>query len=142
MLRIEAALVFAHVDFDDQTDPFEAGIGFTVPADKTDPNIGGEALARRRENPIRKLVGLDVDGADSIQHGAPIFSGRSQIGVVTSATRSPLLGRTIALARLDVTMAGVGTRVEIGKLDERRKRSGTTVVPFLHDDPKKTRVRA
>ncbi len=31
MVRIEAGLIFAHHEFTDQTDPFEAGIGFTVP---------------------------------------------------------------------------------------------------------------
>ena len=31
MLRIEAGLIFAGEEFDDQVDPFEAGIGFTVP---------------------------------------------------------------------------------------------------------------
>ncbi|MBV9748003.1 MAG: aminomethyltransferase family protein, partial [Acetobacteraceae bacterium] len=33
MVRVEAGLVFAGYEFCDQTDPFEAGIGFTVPAD-------------------------------------------------------------------------------------------------------------
>ena len=31
MVRIEAGLIFYGYEFDDQTDPFEAGIGFTVP---------------------------------------------------------------------------------------------------------------
>ena len=31
MVRIEAGLIFAGYEFSDQTDPFEAGIGFTVP---------------------------------------------------------------------------------------------------------------
>ena len=31
LVRIEAGLIFANYEFDDQTDPFEAGIGFTVP---------------------------------------------------------------------------------------------------------------
>ena len=31
MVRIEAGLIFANYEFSDQTDPFEAGIGFTVP---------------------------------------------------------------------------------------------------------------
>ena len=31
MLRIEAGLIFAGYEFCDQTDPFEAGIAFTVP---------------------------------------------------------------------------------------------------------------
>ncbi|MGB3388324.1 MAG: DUF1989 domain-containing protein, partial [Pseudaminobacter sp.] len=50
MVRIEAGLVFAGYDFSDQTDPFEAGIGFTVPLKtKTDDFIGREALIRRKE---------------------------------------------------------------------------------------------
>ena len=45
MLRIEAGLAFAGYEFCDQTDPFEAGIGFTVPlTSKNDDFIGREAL--------------------------------------------------------------------------------------------------
>ena len=47
MLRIEAGLIFAGYEFDDQTDPFEAGIGFTVPLkSKNEDFIGRDALAR------------------------------------------------------------------------------------------------
>ena len=72
----------------------------------------------------------------------PVFIGRAQIGVVTSATRSPILKRTIALARLDVAHASEGTPVEVGKLDGHQKRLGARVVPFPHFDPRKARVRA
>jgi aminomethyltransferase len=142
MLRIEAGLAFSGYEFCDQTDPFEAGIGFAVPAEKPDPYVGSEALARRRANPSKKLVGLDVTGAEHIGHGDCVHVGRAQIGVVTSATRSPVLGKTIALARLDVTYAELGTAVEIGKLDGQQKRISATVVRFPHYDPDKTRVRA
>ena len=94
MLRIEAGLVFAHHDFDDQTDPFEAGIGFAVAAKDTD-FVGRDALLRRKANPSRRMVGLDLDGNDPIAHGDPVFVGRAQVGVVTSATRSP--GRIVRL---------------------------------------------
>ena len=58
MVRIEAGLIFAGYDFSDQTDPFEAGIGFTVPLkSKTDDFIGREALIRRKEHPSRKACG-------------------------------------------------------------------------------------
>ena len=140
MLRIEAGLVFAHYDFDDGTDPFEAGIGFTV-AEKDSEFVGREALRRRKANPSRKLVGLDLDGNETIGHGDPIFVGRAQVGVVTSATRSPILKKTIALARLDVAHADTGTALEIGKLDGHQKRLGASIVPFPHFDPQKTRVR-
>jgi aminomethyltransferase len=142
MLRIEAGLVFAGYDFCDQTDPFEAGIGFTVPKDKPDPFIGSEAITRRRDNPHRRLVGLDIAGNEDIGHGDPVYDGRMQVGVVTSATRSPILGKTIALARLDVTAADEGRGVEIGKLDGHRKRIAATIVRFPHFDPQKTQVRA
>ena len=36
MVRIEAGLIFANYEFSDQTDPFEAGIGFTVPLEIQD----------------------------------------------------------------------------------------------------------
>jgi aminomethyltransferase len=142
MVRIEAGLAFAGYEFSDQTDPFEAGIGFTVPQDKTDTYIGSEALARRRVNPAKRLVGLDVAGNETISHGDCLHVGRAQIGVVTSATKSPILGKTIALARIDVTHSELGTPLEIGKLDGQQKRIPATVVGFPHFDPQKTRVRA
>ncbi|WP_182356757.1 DUF1989 domain-containing protein [Komagataeibacter europaeus] len=142
LLRVEAGLVFAGYDFCDQTDPFEAGIGFTTPARKTDDYIGREALANRRAHPLRRLVGLDIEGHEAVHHGDGVYIGRAQVGVVTSSVRSPLLGRTIALARLDVTQAEIGTAVQIGKLDGQQKRINATVVRFPHFDPDKTRVRA
>ena len=141
MVRIEAGLAFGGYEFCDQTDPFEAGIGFTVPADKPDDYVGRDALARRRAHPQRKLVGLDVAGSDTVGHGDPVHVGRARVGVVTSATRSPVLGRTIALARLDVGSTEPGTAVEIGRLDGHQKRIAATVTSFPHYDPQKTRVR-
>ncbi|WP_157218416.1 DUF1989 domain-containing protein [Flavisphingomonas formosensis] len=142
MVRIEAGLVFAGYEFCDQTDPFEAGIGFAVPASKTVPYVGAEALARRRASPQRALVGLDIAGFEDVGHGDGVFDGRTQIGVVTSATRSPILGRTIALARVDISRAAIGQALEIGKLDGHQKRIAAEVVRFPHYDPDKTRVRA
>ena len=142
MLRIEAGLVFAGAEFCDQTDPFEAGIGFTVPAQKADPYVGATALARRRAHPQRQLVGLQIDSQDAVGHGDPVFAGRMRVGVVTSATRSPVLRAHIALARVDVGSAVLGQALEIGKLDGRQKRLGAVVTPFPHYDPQKTRVRA
>lgn len=142
MLRIEAGLIFAGAEFCDQTDPFEAGIGFAAPATKTEHFVGSVALARRRAHPQRQLVGLTIDSEELVGHGDPVFSGRSQVGIVTSATRSPVLRAHIALARVDVTHATLGQALEIGKLDGRQKRLSATVVQFPHYDPKKLKVRA
>ncbi len=143
MVRIEAGLIFAGYDFSDQTDPFEAGIGFTVPLkSKEDDFIGRDALIRRKTTPARKLVGLDIDSAIDVAHGDCVHIGRAQIGEVTSSMRSPLLGKNIALARVDVSCAEVGTEVEIGKLDGHQKRLPAKIVPFAHYDPKKTRPQS
>jgi aminomethyltransferase len=62
--------------------------------------------------------------------------------IVTSAARSPILKSTIALARVDVSHAGIGVEVEIGKLDGHQKRLPARIVRFPHYDPDKTRVRS
>jgi aminomethyltransferase len=142
MLRIEAGLVFAGNEFDDQIDPFEAGIGFTVTADKEDDFVGKEALAERRAHPQRALVGLELAGNEPAAHGDCVHAGRHQVGVVTSGTRSPVLKKNIALCRMNVRYAQPGTEVEVGKLDGFQKRIPATVVPFPFYDPGKTRPRS
>lgn len=144
MVRVEAGLIFAGYDFSDQTDPFEAGIGFTCPLkSKTDDFIGRDALIRRKEHPMRKLVGLDVGSEVEIGHGDCIHIGRAQVGEVTSAMRSPLLGKNIAMARVDVAHAAPGTELEIGKLDGHQKRLPAVIRPDLAAyDPKKEKPRS
>ena len=142
MVRIEAGLIFAGCEFSDQTDPFEAGIGFTVPLrSKNDDFIGREALERRKAQPVHKLVGLDLEGSLVPSTGDCVRVGRAQVGEITSAVRSPVLGRVIALCRMDVTHAALGTLVEVGQLDGHQKRIPARVVAFPHYDPEKRRVR-
>jgi aminomethyltransferase len=144
MVRIEAGLIFAGYDFSDQTDPFEAGVGFTVPLkSKPDDFIGRDALIRRKENPMRKLVGIEIDSNVDVGHGDCVHVGRAQIGEVTSSMRSPLLGKNIALARVDVAHSEVGTALEIGKLDGHQKRLPAVIAPTVAAfDPKKERPRS
>jgi glycine cleavage system T protein (aminomethyltransferase) len=142
MVRIEAGLIFGGYEFDSTTDPFEAGIGFTVPAKKEEDYLGKAVLERRRIAPLRRLVGLDIEGNEKAVHGDRVYKGRAEIGVITSGMRSPLLKRTIALARLDVAYTGLGTPVAVGKLDGHRKRLPAKVVRFPFYDPEKARVRA
>jgi aminomethyltransferase len=143
LVRIEAGLVFAGYDFSDQTDPFEAGVGFTV-ALKTKPAdfVGREALVRRKANPARVFVGLELEGREPVAHGDCVRLGRAQVGEVCSAMRSPRTGTWIALARVDVAHADVGTAVEVGRLDGHIKRIPARICPFPHYDPKKERPRS
>jgi len=143
MLRIEAGLVFAGCEFCDQTDPFEAGIGFTVALkSKPDDFIGRAALIERKAHPQRQLVGLEIAARDDVGNGDTIHIGRGRIGEVTSAMRSPILKANIALARVNVTHSAIGTEVEIGKLDGQQKRLPARIVRFPHYDPEKKRPRS
>ncbi|MEM8698621.1 MAG: glycine cleavage T C-terminal barrel domain-containing protein, partial [Pseudomonadota bacterium] len=131
----------AGYEFCDQTDPFEAGIGFTVPLKSNNADfIGRKALEERKTHPRRKLVGLEIQSGMVPGNGDPLLIGRAQIGEVTSATKSPTLGKTIALAQINVTHAAEGTEVEIGQIDG-QKRLPAKIVAFPHFDPTKQRVR-
>ncbi len=142
MLRIEAGLVFAGCEFTDQTDPFEAGIGFTVASKGNEEFIGRDAVLRRQSHPRFRLVGLELAGNETAGRGDCVHVGRAQVGTVTSGTRSPILRKNIALCRMDVAYAELGTEVEVGKLDGHQKRIPAVVVRFPFYDPEKTRPRA
>ena len=143
MLRIEAGLVLGGNEFNDQTDPFEAGIGFTVPLQTKEVNfVGREALLKRKESPQKKLVGLEIEGNEKANHGDCVHIDRGQVGIITSGMLSPTLNKNIALCRIDINSSELGTKVEIGKLDGHQKRISATVVSFPFYNPDKSRVRA
>ncbi len=141
LLRIESGLIFAGYEFDDQVDPFEAGIGFAVALDGED-FVGRDALIERHAHPQRVLVGLELEGNEAAGHGDEVWVDRQRVGVVTSGMRSPLLHSSIALCRMAVQYAELGTHVEVGKLDGLQKRLPATVVRFPFYDPEKKRPRS
>jgi aminomethyltransferase len=110
--------------------------------DKEEDLIGKEALIRRKEHPQNVLVGLELEGQELGNHGDCIHVGRNQVGVITSGTRSPILQKTIALARVAVEHSALGTEVEVGKLDGHQKRIKAKVVRFPFYDPEKLRPRS
>jgi aminomethyltransferase len=142
MIRIEAGLIFAGYEFDDQVDPYEAGIGFAVELDSEDDFVGKEALVERSAHPQRTLVGLEIEGNEVCGHGDEVYDGRRRIGVITSGTRSPVLRKNIALCRMAVQYSELGTSVEVGKLDGLQKRLPAQVVRVPFYDPDKTKPRS
>ena len=141
MLRQEAGLMIAGAEFGPDADAIEAGLGFAVNFDKPD-FIGRAALERNRSAERRKLVGLHLTGSEAPQHGDGVFVGRERVGQITSGCVSPHFGHAIAMARIAVENAELGTQLEVGKLDGHMKRLPATVValPFL--DPKREKARA
>jgi glycine cleavage system T protein (aminomethyltransferase) len=142
ILRIESGLIFAGYEFDDQVDPFEAGIGFTVALQNEEDFVGRDALLERKEHPQRKLVGLELEGNETAGHGDEVYVDRRRVGVITSGTRSPTLRKSIALCRMAVQYAELNTEVEVGKLDGLQKRLPARVVRVPFYDPEKTRPRS
>ncbi len=143
IIRIEAGLMAAGNEFGPDVDAYEAGLGFAVDLTK-DTFIGRDALQRNSADKAarRKLVGLKFEGNEVPQHGDGVYVDRRQVGVVTSATRSPNLECAIAMARINMEFAEEGSRIEVGKLDGYKKRLLATIcsIPFV--DPTRSRARA
>ena len=103
-----------------------------TPAPNWSPDWGG---AQSRLTGVVRCLILSASGRAG-------FGGRSQIGVITSGTRSPTLRKNVALCRMAVQYAELGTEVEVGKLDGHQKRIPATVVRFPFYDPEKKRPRS
>ena len=130
-LRLEARLSLYGNDIDETTNPIEAGLGWTVKLDKGD-FIGRAALQKvKDEGPGRKMVGFEMTGRGIARHGYPIVdpSSGGPIGIVTSGSPAPTLGKNIGMGYVPADRAKVGT--EIG-VEIRGKVIGAVVVktPF------------
>lgn len=140
-IRIEAGLMASGAEFGPDIDAFEGGLGFAVDLKKP-KFVGKEALQRNSEAPRRVLKGLKLKGHEVPSHGDPVMVGRRNIGVVTSATMSPVFDCAIAMARLSIEHATTGDSIEVGKLDGHGKRLTAEIcdIPFV--DPTRSRARA
>lgn len=140
--RIEAGLLSAGREFDDLTSPYQAGIGWSVALKKPDL-IGKAALELIKPHPPRVAVGLVLDGNEVAQAGQWIYGSgeRWRVGVITSATFSPILHRSIALAQVVPEFSAIGTEVEVGLMDGMKRRIKAIVGKLAAYDPTKSRVR-
>jgi aminomethyltransferase len=112
-LRLEAALALYGNDLDEATTPLAARLDRFVTLE-ADDFIGRSALRREQlAGSPRRLVGLELRGPGIARHGYPVRAGDASIGVVTSGTHAPTLGRAIALAYVDAAHAANDTAVEV-----------------------------
>jgi aminomethyltransferase len=109
-LRLEARLSLYGNDIDETTNPIEAGLGWVVKLDKGD-FLGRAALQTIKERgPSRKLVGFEMTGRGIARHGYPLLDATGQkVGVCTSGSPGPTVGKNIGLGYLPVPMTTVGT---------------------------------
>ena len=79
-LRLEAAMPLYGHELNEETDPFQAGLGWAVKLDKGD-FVGRDALLRRKNDPaLRRRVGLEVEGKRIAREGAAVLAERQGSG--------------------------------------------------------------
>lgn len=117
---------------------WELGLDFTVSPGKTGFR-GAEEHYRLKGKERFKIFGVLLEGTKPADEGAPIYRNGKKVGVVTCAMYSPLVKKSMGIARLDVDCAVVGTELEVRNASGSVKATAQAL-PF--DDPKKLKRTA
>jgi aminomethyltransferase len=128
-LRLEAGYCLYGHELDEQTNPLEANLGWTVKLNK-DEFIGHDALVKFKEQGLkRKLIGVEMIDRGVCRGGYAIYEDDQQIGALTSGAPSPTLNKNIGMGYVETTHAIAGKPVYI---DIRGKRTAAQIValPF------------
>lgn len=128
-LRLEMGYCLYGNDIDDTTSPLEAGLGWITKFTKD--FTAKSILQQQKEAGVeRKLVGFEMIDKGIPRHGYEIkdFSG-TPIGVVTSGTQSPSLGKAIGLGYVSTFSAALDTRIYI-KVRDKLLQAKVVKVPF------------
>jgi aminomethyltransferase len=128
-LRLEAGMCLYGHELDEQTNPLEANLGWTVKLNKGD-FIGLDALlAVKQQGLKRKLVGMEMLERGIPRGGYAIYANDQPIGIVTSGAPGPTVHKNIAMGYVDIAHAVAGQLVQ---LDIRGRRLAAQIValPF------------
>jgi aminomethyltransferase len=111
-LRLEAKMALYEHEISDQINVWEAGLDRYCKMEKGD-FIGRAALERAKSAGLsRTLVGLEMIERGIARDGYCCCNEEGEtIGVVTSGSPSPTLGKNIALAYVPPAMSAIGTPV-------------------------------
>jgi len=113
-LRLEAALALYGNDIDESSNPFEAGLGWTVTFDDGADFVGRQALLRVREAGVsRQLACVRALERGVMRAGCPLLHDGRPVGRLTSGGFSPTLGASIGLGYLPTELAAVGTELAV-----------------------------
>lgn len=112
-LRLEMGYCLYGNDIDDTTSPIEAGLGWITKFSKD--FINSEALKKEKEQgPERKLIAFELNERGIPRQGYDIVdSNGNKIGVVTSGTMSPSMGKGIGLGYVPTIFKDVGSVIYI-----------------------------
>ena len=112
-LRLEAKMALYGHEIDEDTTPWEAGLGWMVRMDRPD-FTGRAALAAQLEAGVRKkLVGFEMRGPGIGRDGYDVLRSGRKIGWVTSGSPAPFLQKNIGLAYVNEGEASLGNRLDI-----------------------------
>jgi folate-binding protein YgfZ len=133
-LRVEAGWAWFGVDYDESNLLMESLTPGHVSFNKG-CYVGQEVVTRieHQGHLNKKLCGLTLDGMTIPVRGAPIALGDRKVGQVTSAVRSPTLGRVVALGYLRRECWAPGTRLHIGTA-EASVEASVAPLPFVGED--------
>jgi len=121
-LRLEAGLPLYGHELDRATSPVEAGLNAFIRLGR--PFVGEAALRTQQDQgPRKRLIGIETDDARSIaRQGYRVFRAGREMGIVTSGTMGPSVGRPVAMAYLSAgeisplaPVEATGVEVEIRK---------------------------
>jgi aminomethyltransferase len=119
-LRTEMGYALYGNEIDENTTPYEAGLGWIVKLDKGCPFTGDAALKSQKLRGVtRKLVGFQLQGRGFPRHGYPVYHNGREVDLVRSGTMSPSLGTAIGTTYLPAAAAKVGTTFEVECRGER-----------------------
>ncbi len=128
-LRLEMGFCLYGNDIDDTTSPLEAGLGWITKFTK--PFINSDALKAQKEAGVaKKLVGFELLDKGIPRHGYEVVDADMKpIGVVTSGTQSPSLGKPIGMAYVPTAMSKAGSEILIN-IRGKALKGVVTALPF------------
>ena len=115
-LRLEKGYCLYGNDLSDETSPIEAGLSWVVKTKIKSEFISKELFAKqKKEGVAKKLTGFILDSRRVPRNGYKIFTEDEQkeIGVVTSGTQSPMLGKPIGMGYIDKEYLEEGQKIKI-----------------------------
>ena len=113
-LRLESSLHLYGQDMDDETSPLEASLGWLVHLDRKGEFIGRSVLERQKVDGLsRKLAWVVMDGREIARPGYDVVVDGETVGTVVSGTKSPMLGKGVAIAYVPPHVAKSGSQVGI-----------------------------
>jgi aminomethyltransferase len=115
-LRLEMGYALYGNELDADHTPLEAGLGWITKLDAPNKGdfVGRQALLdQKAEGVPSRLVGLLLGERAFPRHGYDVLADGKRVGVVTSGTLGPSLGRGIALAYVPPEHAKPGTAVQV-----------------------------